>query len=94
MEWLYSCKTGGCPAGAYDGISQFYLSVRQAEEHKPGCPYCEKPLTKILNGAPAVSTGWVGSAGDRGRSATSRFVVGVEKNVISLEELAASAERD
>ncbi len=94
MEWLYSCKTGGCPAGEYDGISQFYLSVRQAEEHKPGCPCCEKPLTKILNGAPAVSTGWVGSAGDRSRSATSRLVAGMEENVISLEELAALAEAD
>ncbi len=94
MEWLYCCKTPDCPAGKYGGISQFYRSVRQAEEHKPGCPYCERQLTKILNGAPAVSTGWVGSAGDRSRSATSRPVAGMGKKVISLEELAASAEAD
>lgn len=88
MEWLYSCRSEDCPAGGYDAISQFYLSVQQAEKHKPDCPYCSNPLTKILNGAPVVSTGWVGSAGDRRRDATSTLVEGAPKEkVITLEEL-------
>lgn len=95
MEWLYSCKTEECPAGEYDAISQFYLSIQQAENHKPDCPYCEKQLTKILNGAPIVSTGWVGSAGDRRRAATSTSVEGApKKNLITLDELLALCESE
>ncbi len=93
MDWLYQCGTEKCPASEYDAISQFYLSVRQAEAHKPDCPYCHGKLTKILNGAPAVATGWVGSANDRTREATSKPVEGPKmKNAISLDELLKRAE--
>lgn len=92
MDWLYQCSTKECPAGEYDAISQFYLSVRQAEAHKPACPYCHSQLTKTLNGAPAVATGWVGSANDRTREATSKPVEGQKRtNVVSLDELVRRA---
>ncbi len=91
VSYTFICATEECEAAQY-AIEVGYSSIAEYDRKgEPDCPLCGEHLKRAFFDAPAISTGWVGSAGDQARPATCGSIKKEKPESITLDELLEKA---